>query len=150
MRVTRGRSIVWRTLANLVAFLKERTELDQGLGSDLGFLSLFLQTSVKCKQCRMRWRSTSTSSQKTKGLPIKNSTQSKQRPKRNRNNRHTRTRLLNRCRSRTPPRHAPKQKQHPDTRHDPFGDGRAGLMRSRLVQSVYPRRAQCACSDDAA
>jgi len=52
--------------------------------------------------------------------------------------------------SSTPSRNAPKQKKHPNTRHDLLADARAGLVRTRLVQRVQPCRAQCACSDNAA
>lgn len=52
--------------------------------------------------------------------------------------------------SSTPSCNAPKQKKHPNAGHDLLADARAGLVRTRLVQSVQPRHAQRARSDYAA
>ena len=52
--------------------------------------------------------------------------------------------------SRTPTRNAPEQEEHPNTRHYALPDDRAGLMRTRLVDGVQPRRPKRTCSNDAA
>jgi hypothetical protein len=58
--------------------------------------------------------------------------------------------MRNESASHTPTCNAPEQEQHPNARHDTLPNDRAGLMRTRLVDSVQPRRAKRTCTNDTA